>query len=54
MGIFSENLGVIITGITGAIGGIVDFLPLKKATIPPIAPVTAVIITTILSEKTHI
>ena len=31
MSIFSENLGVIITGITGAIGGIVAFFTGKKA-----------------------
>ena len=31
MSIFSENLGVIITGITGAIGGIVAFFGGKKS-----------------------
>ena len=31
MSIFSENLGVIITGITGAIGGIVAFFKGKKS-----------------------
>jgi len=31
MSIFSENLGVIITGITGAIGGIAAFFTGKKA-----------------------
>ena len=31
MSIFSENLGVIITGITGAIGGIAAFFGGKKS-----------------------
>ena len=31
MSIFSENLGIIITGITGAIGGIVAFFKGKKS-----------------------
>ena len=31
MSVFSDNLGVIITGITGAIGGIVAFFTGKKA-----------------------
>jgi len=31
MSIFSENLGIIITGITGAIGGIAAFFGGKKA-----------------------
>ena len=31
MSIFSENLGIIITGITGAIGGIAAFFGGKKS-----------------------
>jgi hypothetical protein len=31
MSVFSENLGIIITGITGAIGGIAAFLGGKKS-----------------------
>jgi hypothetical protein len=31
MSIFSENLGVIITGITGAVGGVFAFFKGKKA-----------------------
>ena len=31
MSIFSENLGVIVTAVTGAIGGIVAFFKGKKS-----------------------